>query len=337
MLLTLFGSTQSASFHCSYYTTIWGTLGITYHCIVQNFVNITSLDAAQIDSISGPHLAVNNNDNVVAISVGQGQIHYFPRGLNKILRNLKGITFTNTGLKEIHQSDLKDFPKLVNLFLHHNNLEILEENLFEFNPNMEWINLGSNKISHIDPNVFARLNKLSYLYLNSNTCISMDGFNPTAVQDVIKTAKAKCINSSYSNLEQKVKNLINETVNLNSENLKLNLENLENEIKNSKYPKIFQERLQALRALLIEKEATTTITTIAPKESEMCIFKTCSALESKVNDVAENLKDLIALVSNQTAINKAIELINQNYEEQNKKFTNLMKALKNAFSTVPGV
>jgi len=256
MSLALFGSTQSATFQCQYYNADWGTLGKIYICNVLNAVNITSLDAAQVDSITGTHLAGYNNDNVVAFQVfDKGQINYFPRDLNKFFQNLKGIYIGNTGLKEIHQSDLRDFPKLTNLYLYTSNMEILEENLFEFNPNLDYIYLLSNKISHIDSKVFDKLIKLKTLYLNTNPCINMAAINnQTAVQNVIKTAQASCTNLDYLNLEQKVKYLEFESKNLNSADLNAKIKNLENEIKNSRFANFFQEKLQSLNATVIQKD-----------------------------------------------------------------------------------
>jgi len=371
MSLALFGSTQSASFECQYNNGAWSILGNIYWCNVQNLDNITSLDAAQIDSINGTHLAGFNNDNVEAIQVlSKGQIHYFPRGLNTIFKNLKGIRIENAGLKELHQSDLKVFPKLVQFWLFGNSLEILEENLFEFNPDLEFISLWANKISHIDPNVFAKLTKLRYLYLFGNTCISMAAVNnSTAVQEVIKKAQTQCTNLDYSNLEQKVKNLEIESTILNAENLRLKLESLENEIKNSKYPNFFQERLQALRTILIQKEATTTSTTsttttttpittttsttstttpttttrfITSTPPPSTTAPTDSALELKINEIAESLENLIALINRAISgveekmakISNAILMINQNYEEQNIRFASLTNALENAFAAI---
>jgi len=323
MSLALVGSTQSVSFQCNYLTPDgWGSLGAIYYCNVQNAVSITSPDTAQVDSISGTHQAGYNNDNVVAISIGQGQIHYFPHGLNKFFKNLRGIEILNTGLKELHQSDLKNLPKLIDLHLWSSNLEILEENLFEFNPNLEAVSFYSNKISHIDPNMFNKLTKLKTLDLRSNTCIDMNAINnPTGVQNIIKTAQAQCKNSDYSSLEQMVKNLEIESKTLNSENLREKIENLENEIKNSKFQNFFQENLKGLKASLIEKtrkEFFDTISAIVKNNS----LEMCSALESKVDDVSEKL----------THISNAIMMINKNYDEQNRRFTTLMKALENAFS-----
>ncbi|CAG9810514.1 unnamed protein product [Chironomus riparius] len=269
--VALFGSSQSATFECDYKAGAWGTLGTTYYCLVSNSAIITSPDEAQVYDISGTHLAGHNDDNVGAFyNVAKGQIHYFPRGIAKFLKNLKGIYFRGTGLKEIHQSDLRPYPKLANLYLYISSLEVLEKDLFKFNPNLDYIYLKSNKISHIDSNVFDNLPKLKTLYLESNNCVNMKAEdNPTEVQNIIKIVKSHCTNSDFSNLLQNVKNLEIESKNLNLEKFKEKLENLNNEVKNSK----FRPR-QAARLKI--------------------------SLESKVDGLAANLKDLVAQATNGT-------------------------------------
>ena len=256
MSLALFGSSQSASIDCQFKAEGWGPFSLTYLCSVQNSVNIVSRDAVQIDSISGQHQAGFNNDKVEVVDVFQkGPINYFPRGLTNFFKNLKGIRIESTGLKEIHQSDLKDYSKLVALWFFGNDLEVLEENLFEFNPNIEWISLGANKITHIDPFVLAKLIKLKTLYLFSNPCINvLAENNPTEVQSVIKTAQHQCTNLDYSSLEQKVRYFEMESKNLFLKDLKGSLANLKNDIKNSKFPNFFQEKLLAVTSALITKD-----------------------------------------------------------------------------------
>jgi len=303
--MALFGSTQSASFQCLYSNSSWGVLGSTYYCLVQNSLNITTLDAAQVDSITGTHLTGFNNSNVEVFQIYSGQIHYFPRGLTNFFKNLKAIHISNTGLKEIHQHDLKDFPKLTHLYLYYSNLEIVEENLFEFNPNLEYIDLWPNKITHIDPNVFDKLTKLKILYFVSNTCININANNVTEVQNLITVARSQCINSDYLYFQQKVKYLEMESEILNLTDLRTKFENLKNEIKNSKYPTFFQERIQGINATLVEKEK-------------------------------ENLQDLkmSGFEIKLTNISDTNLMITNNYEDLKTKFTNLINALKNVFNAV---
>ncbi|XP_070493049.1 putative leucine-rich repeat-containing protein DDB_G0290503 [Chironomus tepperi] len=345
MTLALPGLSQSASFECKYKSTSWSSLGTFYYCDVQNSVTITSIDAAQIDSVTGTHLTGYNNDNVEVFYVfGIGQIHFFPRGLNKIFKNLKGIYIYFTGLKEIHQSDLKHFLNLKVLSLSGNSLEILENDLFEFNPDLEDIYLYSNKISHIDPNVFDKLTKLKTLYLSSNACIDMDAYNnSTAVQNVITTAKNQCTTSDYSNLEQNVKNLEAESSALSSEQLKEKLEKLENEVKNSKFPNFFQSKLQGLKADQAKKaqeEATTTTTTTEPTTTtqaattESSKFETCSALESKVDKITENLTDLMTLATNGTDTQQCAALINENFTKMSQNIAKIDEKLNGTAAQV---
>ncbi|KAL7011925.1 hypothetical protein ACKWTF_014518 [Chironomus riparius] len=312
------GFSQSATFECDYKAGAWGTLGTTYYCLVSNSAIITSPDEAQVYDISGTHLAGHNDDSVGAFyNVAKGQIHYFPRGIAKFLKNLKGIYFRGTGLKEIHQSDLRPYPKLANLYLYISSLEVLEKDLFKFNPNLDYINLKSNKISHIDSNVFDNLPKLKTLYLESNNCVNMKAEdNPTEVQNIIKIVKSHCTNSDFSNLLQNVKNLEIELKNLNLEKFKEKLEILEIEVKNSKFENFFQHKLQGLKAVQIDMEKQ--------EELQKMIFwfqnsTKFEALESKVDGLAANLKDLVTQSSNGTDC-VHFEGLKNVYDEKVSKF-----------------
>ncbi|KAL7011916.1 hypothetical protein ACKWTF_014511 [Chironomus riparius] len=243
IILAVFASSQSVSFNCQYVTGEWGTLTNIYYCNAVNALNATSLDEVKVNSISGMHSAGYDSDNVEYLNVyNKGKMSFFPNGLNKFFKNLKGVCVGKMGLQEIHQSDLKDFPELVDLRLYDNQLEIIEEDLFKFNPKLDSIFLNSNKISQIDPNVFDNLPKLSSLYLDSNACISFNAINSESqVQMIIKKVKLQCTNANNSNLTQKVKNLEIESKTLNSTKLNENLQN-------SKFSNSFQNNLQDLKA-----------------------------------------------------------------------------------------
>ena len=345
MSVAFFDSSQSASFECLFSNIFLdATLGFSYKCHVRNSVSITSFDAAAVDEITGEHKSGFKNDNVEGFYISsKGQIHYFPRGLDKFFKNLKGIQISDTGLKEIHQSDLKHFTQLKVLYLFSNQLEVLEENLFEFNPNLELINLDTNKISYIDPNVFDKLTKLKNLYLSKNACFDMEAENPTAIQNVIKAAKSNCINSEYSSLEEKVKNLEIESKNLNSENFKEKLEKLENEIKNSKFPNFFQKKLQNLKATKAMKEEeekhlatttatqeTSTIPKTATTSDEICLAKENMKIISKndVDQIKTDVKTGSKYINNST--DRRIEEIENKFMELENKFEEGFAKIKNA-------
>jgi len=308
LIVSFFGGYEMVNFHCSY--EYWSPLvvGNIYYCWVNHEVTVSSRDEAV--SISGTHGSGKNNNDVYGILV-LSNVYYFPRGLEKYSKNFK-VILMGKYIKEIRQADLKPFTLLRSLSLY-GTIEILEDGLFDYNLDLEFINLGGNEISHIDSNVFDKLSKLSYLYLHSNTCISMNAENSLAeVQNVIRTAKAQCTNSDYSNIEQKFKNLKIEANSLNSADLAEKIKNLENEVKNSKFHIHYEEKLKNLKTIQTQKTTTAPTTTApttteSPQNPDICteIAKTdtCSALNSKFVSLVTNLKDLVAQAANKTITN----------------------------------
>lgn len=169
-----------------------------YYCNAINQLNIDSPDRSNIDSITGKHLPNMTIDDVIGFEADNLTIRYFPQGLEKIFKNLQMIDINNGRLKEVHQSDLKPFPKLKCLELFDNDIEILEEGLFDFNPELEMIWLTDNKILHVDVNVFDKLVKLTHLSLDQNHCISeYTDNNATAVAEIVRETKIRCKDMRY--------------------------------------------------------------------------------------------------------------------------------------------
>lgn len=72
------------------------------------------------------------------------KIKIFPHGIDKLLPNLESIEIFDSALLTIKQSDLKPFKNLTHLILTHNEIEIIPDNLFAFNPEMKEIDFSSN-------------------------------------------------------------------------------------------------------------------------------------------------------------------------------------------------
>lgn len=245
---------ESIIVRCNYFESNLGhPVAAVYTCDVQNKLNITSPDTT-IYFDNNPHQSGKNNDNVEGFySSSSFQItQYFPHGLNKVFKNLKIIDINNGRIKEIHQSDLRPFKKLEVLDLDSNDIQVIETGLFDFNPNLVIIWLSS-KILHIDAGVFTNLKKLAYLYLGNNLCINRDATASTsAVQTLSQEAYAKCQDSIFSDLNQKLKNLEMESKPLNFDsaiNYNQNLTKLETVIKNSKFSYLssFKRRIECLK------------------------------------------------------------------------------------------
>ena len=95
-----------------------------------------------------------------------------PTKLGDILKNLVMVTIKYGRLKEIHKSDLKQFPNLRYLDLDCNDIEALEEDLFMFNPELTRIWLDDNKIVSIGQKTFENLKNLEDFDLSGNACFS---------------------------------------------------------------------------------------------------------------------------------------------------------------------
>ncbi|KAG5668391.1 hypothetical protein PVAND_016331 [Polypedilum vanderplanki] len=185
-------------------------VGLIYHCILDSEPSIT-LPYTFITATNGNHQSSMNNENVQAFYSGSLNhiINYIPHGLDKIFPNLIAIMIFFGRIKEIHQKDLEQFPKLKQLSLWQNDIEYLEEDLFKFNPELIVVNFGKNKISKIFPTIFDHLHQLESLSLNGNKCVNKFEEKRSDVIKLIKEIKEICSPSNISENDDinKCKNL----------------------------------------------------------------------------------------------------------------------------------
>jgi len=122
--------------------------------------------------------------------------------------NLKLIDISYDYLKEVRQADLKEYPKLVYLMLSNNPIEIIEEGLFDYNPDLIFIGLSYCNIVHIDPKVFDGLVKLDHLWLRGNPCVTRYVKDDRDyVGDLKKLLKDICVDYDFSGLYEEVQEL----------------------------------------------------------------------------------------------------------------------------------
>jgi len=217
---------------------------------VKNNPNIISQESAYINTFYGAYGISKNNDDVLGFYANQKTIKYFPSNLHEFFKNLKAIHFDPSQLEEIHQSDLKHFPDLVHFDLVYNSIEVIEEGLFDYNPNLQFVRLYESKIVHIDPNVFDHLDKLIKFYFNTVSCFNqnVEG-SRDKVLDAIKEVKAKCTSNEFLDLEQKIKMLKNDSKILNLEDFSQKIQSFEKGFKNSKFSKFrpLKEKFENLK------------------------------------------------------------------------------------------
>ena len=210
-----------------------------YRCSVNNNLRILTKESADINSIIGTHKRSKTNDDVLGFfAYNKTTIHFFPKGLNNFFKNLKLIQIQSCKLREIHQSDLIVFSNLTYFYLVGNEIEVIEEGLFNFNPNLEVVGFWESKIIHIDPNVFDHLTKLSYFWFGYVRCVNKHiNDSKEKVQKALKIVKSKCSSLEFLSLDKKMKNLEISSKTLNSENFNMKLTTFEKRLNSSKFSK----------------------------------------------------------------------------------------------------
>jgi hypothetical protein len=141
-----------------------------YGCWIQNSIENLKTDR-EISEVRGQHLSGKGIDDVKSFISYTKTLNFFPQNLTKFFKNIDTVWIQASKLQEISKKDLKQFGRnLRNLWLDWNEIEVIEGNLFEFNPNLEHISLYKNKMVHIGSGAFDRLEKLRELNLKGNPC-----------------------------------------------------------------------------------------------------------------------------------------------------------------------
>jgi len=279
-----FKASESTSIQCNYNTRDWHVVKNSYHCSIDNDPGITTRESAQITSVSDNHKSAKTNADVDAFHVDSKTFYYFPRGLETFFKNILVIDISTSKMKEIHQEDLKPFNKLIQIFLYKNEIEVLEEGLFDFNPDLEFIDFNRNKMVHIEPNIFDHLSKLTYLYFGNNNCIDKHAENSRSeTKNVIQALKSQCKNSEFSSLKGKLDNLVKDSDTLNSEMFRKNLLKFESILLSSKFS-TFRPLSSKLKALVSSR-------------IEYIILTKTSNLETKLGNISDVMTEAITTLN----------------------------------------
>ena len=171
IVLVIFASQYEAiKFDCVYSIEDWVILDKSYGCSVKN-LKIEAGDETLV-SVTKSHLKGKTSKDVLTLNIENATVHTLPKNIDKSFPNLKGLRVAQSKLRSISSEDLKPFPALRVLCLWANHLTTLDGNLLVNNPNLEFVNFGSNAIQHVGPKFFSPLTKLIAAYFEENTCIN---------------------------------------------------------------------------------------------------------------------------------------------------------------------
>lgn len=178
-------------------------LSLGYQCKAKE-MTITSKDDRTITGVTGVHQYGRTNNDVKTFmteepiytnGVTKHIVKYFPLELTTFLPNLSGVGISHSKMVEIHSSDLQQIGKNIEiLMMRFNEIEILEADLFQFNPNLLAIGFYGHKLKHIEDGAFRGLEKLTILNFGepSGSCIDGMAWNRSEVITLVEKAELQC-------------------------------------------------------------------------------------------------------------------------------------------------
>lgn len=153
----------------------WTAFDKPYACVVHNFQGAENVQE-NITSVTGETRDGLTYSDVKVFDI-RGFCNFIPTGIDKYFDNIEGFSAFNTTLLTVTSDDMKQFPKLRELWIYFNLLQFLPSNLFEHNPNIENIYFHNNKIKFFGADFFTHIPKLAITNFVNNECISRDAKN----------------------------------------------------------------------------------------------------------------------------------------------------------------
>lgn len=111
----------------------------------------TNSDVKALKIIGGEVISSDRNTNNDEI---RNSCHIIPSELGSIFPNVEALLVWNASLKHVSSSDLQQFSNLKEIWLHDNDLDYLESNLFEYNLEVEIVVVKGNKIKYVGRTFF---------------------------------------------------------------------------------------------------------------------------------------------------------------------------------------
>lgn len=118
-------------------------------------------------TVEGNHLAGFNDDSVVTVTIMYQNTRIIPARICEQFRNVQNIIVYSSRLDIITTTSFASCRNLTFLMLHDNTIFDIPDNVFVNNPNLETLEIGSNRIQRLNPNSFAGT-AVSYLDLSNN-------------------------------------------------------------------------------------------------------------------------------------------------------------------------
>lgn len=161
---------QAEAFNIQCSNEIWNWEGEEAKECQVEFINVVTANQT-ITSVDGKTESNGDHQRTVSIFINSQVVHFLPHQLQKFFPALQEISIIKSKLQSISKADLQPFKSLKILSLFDNELERLDGDLFEFNSELQHIDLKNNKLKFIGQNVMKPMTNLKYADFRNNICI----------------------------------------------------------------------------------------------------------------------------------------------------------------------
>jgi hypothetical protein len=143
----------------------------TYICKVSEINRIAS--NGRVFNITGTHIDDKSHADVDSIYFSDLNLVNFPRYLCKFFPNLKSISIIGCNVRSLTKFDLIGCEEIEKIMMNGNKISSLNDDVFEFAPNIESLSFFDNQINFISGKIFDKMENLSYVNFKMNPGIDV--------------------------------------------------------------------------------------------------------------------------------------------------------------------
>ena len=166
-------------------------------------VNIQGRDQI-VTSVNGKDNNHFDGTGYKSLEIRIQPVHFIPQGLGKFFPNLEGLDIDTSQLKEVTKSDLAQFPKLKQVYLYSNFIKSLPADLFEGNPELFSIEVGSNPITHVGRGILNPLKNLETASFCRTYCIEMGAESRPQIASLVSALEISCRNDTIDDMNHEI-------------------------------------------------------------------------------------------------------------------------------------
>jgi hypothetical protein len=137
-----------------------------------------------------------NNSTVKMFEVEKKTVNFMPKFTVLLAKRLESLFIINCHLKVVLKEDLQQFPQLRRLSLSNNDLEWLNGDLFDYNPQLHSVWFNKNNLKFIGENLVNSLTKLDFVDFMDAGCINFCVWKLEMISELKEKLKCSCKDKS---------------------------------------------------------------------------------------------------------------------------------------------